>query len=198
MESSSSKPHLIREETSVFARAYGAMEKVKERLDRCCRALESANVPYAVIGGNAVAAWVATVDDGAVRSTRDVDLLMRAEDLPQATETLTAVGFIRDQVMNVTVFLDGPDGKPSQGIHILLAGKKVKDNYASAAPTIDQFATIDDKKVIRLVELVGMKLNSYRRKDQTHLLDMIGVGLIDQSWPAKFEPSLGLNDFKSY
>jgi len=30
-----------------------------------------------------------------------------------------------------------------------------------------------------------------RRKDQVHLLDMIGVGLIDESWPARFPAPLG-------
>ena len=38
-------------------------------------ALNQAGIPYAVVGGNAVASWVATVDAGAVRNTRDVDLL---------------------------------------------------------------------------------------------------------------------------
>ena len=33
-------------------------------------------------------------------------------------------------------------------------------------------------------------LNSYRIKDQVHLLDMIHVGLIDATWPQRFEPSL--------
>ena len=54
----------------VFDRMFGAVEKVRERLDRACKALEEGQVPYAIIGGNAVAAWVATVDDGAVRNTR--------------------------------------------------------------------------------------------------------------------------------
>jgi len=54
-----------REETNcVFERMYRAVELVKQRLDRTCIALRNANVPYAVIGGNAVAAWVATIDDG--------------------------------------------------------------------------------------------------------------------------------------
>ncbi|MBI2478391.1 MAG: hypothetical protein HYV60_07040, partial [Planctomycetia bacterium] len=64
---------LVREQESfVFDRMFGAVEKVRERLERACRALEDAGIPYAVIGGNAVAAWVATKDDGAVRNTRDV------------------------------------------------------------------------------------------------------------------------------
>jgi hypothetical protein len=183
---------LVREqEPFVFDRMFGAVEKVRERLERTCRALEGAGIPYAVIGGNAVAAWVATKDDGAVRNTRDVDILLRDEDLDRATEAMQAVGFHRDKVMDVTVFLDGPDGKPSQGVHVLRAGQKVKESYATPTPQIEQSIMIDGKRIVELTELVGMKLNSYRRKDQTHLQDMIGVGLIDATWPARFEPSLG-------
>jgi hypothetical protein len=36
-----------------------------------------------------------------------------------------------------------------------------------------------------------MKLTSYRRKDQVHVLDMISIGLIDQSWVARLPPALG-------
>jgi len=35
-----------------------------------------------------------------------------------------------------------------------------------------------------------MKLTSYRRKDQVHIQDMISVGLIDQSWPARLPGEL--------
>ena len=187
MQAEEPNPILIREDTPIFNRMFGAVEKVRERLERSCGALEKARVPYAIIGGNAVAVWVATKDDGAVRNTRDVDLLMNSEDLDRATEALSSVGFIRDQVMNVTVFLDGPDGKPSQGIHILLAGQKVKERYASPTPRVEQSQVIENKRVVELVQLVEMKLNSYRDKDKTHLRDMIGVGLIDATWPEKFE-----------
>ena len=63
--------NLVREQSlDVFARMFRAVELVQERLNRACGALREAKVPYAVIGGNAVAAWVATIDDGAVRNTR--------------------------------------------------------------------------------------------------------------------------------
>jgi hypothetical protein len=39
------------------------VEKVRERLRRAAAALEAAGVPYAVAGGNAVAAWVSRVDE---------------------------------------------------------------------------------------------------------------------------------------
>ena len=182
---------LVREQGPfVFDRMFGAVEKVRERLERACRALEESQVPYAVIGGHAVAAWVATIDDGAVRNTQDVDLLLREVDLSRAGDALLRVGFHRDAVMGITVFLDGPDGKPSQGIHVLLAGRKVRESYATPAPDTDAVMLINGKRIVDLSELVGMKLNSYRDKDRTHLRDLIGVGLISKIWPARFPPPL--------
>lgn len=183
---------LVREQAlDVFERMFHAVALVQERLNRACEALNRANIPYAVIGGNAVAAWVATIDDGAVRNTRDVDLLLDEEDLSRATEALQAVGFIRDTVMGTVVFLDGPQGKPSQGLHILWAGRKVKPEYTSPTPTLEQAVVINDKRVVPLEGLVEMKLNSFRDKDRTHLRDMIHIGLIDASWPNRLPPQLG-------
>ncbi len=45
--------------------------------------------------------------------------------------------------------------------------------------------------VVSLEALVRMKLTSYRRKDQVHLLDMIDIELIDSTWPAKYPGELG-------
>ncbi len=184
--------NLVREQgIDIFERMFRAVELVQERLNRACAALQQAQVPYAVIGGNAVAAWVATIDEGAARNTRDVDLLLAEDDLPQATIALQKAGFVRDDVMGTVVFLDGNDGKPSQGLHILIAGRKVRPEYATATPTIDQSVEIQSKRIVELEALVEMKLNSYLRKDQTHLLDMIHVGLVDDSWPDRFPPQLG-------
>ncbi len=61
-----------------------AIEDVTDRLERITRALEQASVPYALVGGQAVALWVASRDPAAVRTTKDVDLLLRHEDLPNA------------------------------------------------------------------------------------------------------------------
>jgi hypothetical protein len=43
---------------------------------------------------------------------------------------------------------------------------------------------------MQLESLVLMKLMSNRDKDRTHLRDLIDVGLIDQTWPAKFPTEL--------
>ncbi len=103
-----------------------------------------------MIGGNAVAAWVATIDDGAVRNTRDVNLLLAEEDLVRATDALQAAGFVRDQVLGTIVFLDGPLGKPSQGLRILMAERKVKPEYVSATPSVHRPVEINDKRIVEL------------------------------------------------
>ena len=43
--------------------------------------------------------------------------------------------------------------------------------------------------MLSLEALVRMKLNSFRRKDQVHLLDLLSVGLIDSSWLARLVPA---------
>ena len=170
----------------VLDRMERAVAKVRERLLRTTSVLNQAGVPYAVVGGNAVASWVASVDEGAVRNTRDIDLLVRRADLPALTTALEQAGFVFD----VAMFLDGPDAKPSESVHLLFAGEKVREDYPLPSPDL---VTIDDPagfRVLNLEELVQMKLLSNRRKDQVHVEDLIGVGLIDQSWLAKLPPVL--------
>ena len=70
-----------------------AVEAVRERTLRATAALKQAGIPYAVVGGNAVAAWVARVDRAAVRNTQDVDILVRRIDFNSVKTTLESVGF---------------------------------------------------------------------------------------------------------
>src|SRR6266567_1468633 len=176
---------------SAWERALMAAEKVKERLRRATKALDDAGVPYAIAGGNAVAEWVGRADEGAVRNTRDVDLLVRRIDLPAVRTALEAAGFVYCQLLDVDMFIDGPQGRPSEAVHILFAGEKVRPDYEHASPDLDESERAAEFQVAKLEALVRMKLIANRRKDQVHLLDLIGVGLIDATWPARFPPPLG-------
>ena len=77
----------------VLERMVGAVQDVRDRLLRATAALDAAKVAYAVIGGNAVAVWVARVDRAAVRNTQDVDILIRRSDLMTVREVLETAGF---------------------------------------------------------------------------------------------------------
>src|SRR5947207_1702712 len=94
-----------------WERMIRAVEKVRDRLLRASAALEKAGIPYAVVGGNAVASWVSSVDEAAVRNTQDVDLLLRRSDLDAATAALAPAGFVRRHVAGIDLFLDGPKAK---------------------------------------------------------------------------------------
>src|SRR5271167_665708 len=165
----------------ILDRMERAVVKVRERLLRATAALNKAGVPYAVVGGNAVASWVATVDEGAVRTTRDIDLLVRRSDLPAIAAALEQAGFVRDELLDVIMFRDGAEGKPSEAVHLLFAGEKTRPDHLLPAPEIQTVNNADNLPVFALVLLISMKLMSIRDKDRTHLRDLIGVRLIDSS-----------------
>jgi len=177
-------------EPAGWERAALAVEKVKERLKRSTAALEQAGVAYAVVGGNAVAEWVGRVDEDAVRNTRDVDILIRRSDLPAAKAALEPAGFVYCRNFDVDMFLDGPDGRPTSAVHLLFAGERVRTGDLAETPAVTDSEPAAGFRVVSLEALARMKLTSFRDKDRTHLRDLIGVGQIDQTWPARLPPVL--------
>ena len=174
----------------ILDRMERAVAKVRERLLRATSALDQAGIPYAVVDGNAVASWVATVDEGAVRNTRDVDLLVRRSDLPAITAALEQAGFVHGEPLDVAMFRDGEDGKPSEAVHLLFVGETTRPDHLLPAPAIETVKDVESFRVITLESLVLLKLMSNRDKDRTHLRDLIGVGLVDAGWLAKLPPEL--------
>ena len=165
-----------------WERMIAAVDAVRERACRATAALAEAEIPHAVIGGNAVAAWVARVDAEAVRNTKDVDLLVRRSDFDRLVAALASVGFVHRNVADVDLFLDGPEGSVRSAIHIVYAGERVRSDYVLAAPDVTDSEAGPDFAVATLEALVRMKLTSFRLKDRVHLLDLLEVGLIDGSW----------------
>jgi hypothetical protein len=169
-----------------------AVEKVRERLMRATAALEAAGIPYAVAGGNAVAAWVSRVDEAAVRNTRDVDILIRRQDLERAKVAFAKAGFVYRHVKSIDRFLDGPEAKARDAVHIIFANEKVRSESISSSPSVHESEADASFRVLSLDALVRMKLTSFRDKDRTHLRDLIDVGLVDQSWLDRLSGQLAL------
>ena len=167
-----------------------AVLRVRERLVRATGALESAGVPYAVAGGNAVGAWIEQIDESVVRATQDVALVARRGDLARVQEALASVGFQYCHAAGVDMFLDGQGAKSRDAVHVLFSGERVRQEYAAPVPDVLESESFTGFRVLKLEALVGMKLTSFRDKDRTHLRDMIGVGLVDAKWPEKFSPEL--------
>ena len=115
-----------------------AVENVRRRLLKACGALDAAGLPYAVAGGNAVALWVSRVDEAAVRNTRDVDILIRREDFNAVKRSLEGVGFVYRHVKSLDAFLDGPDAKVRDAVHVLFANERVRPDAVLPNPDVEE------------------------------------------------------------
>lgn len=157
-----------------------AVERVEKLLADVARALDGAGIDYAVIGGNAVAAWVAMVDEGAVRATKDVDLLVREEDFAAIDEALRPLNMMRIEALGVHMYVHRDAPRPRTGVHLVLANQRIRPDYAHVAPDPKASARLGvGFRIMDLPALVAMKLQAYRRIDQVHIEDLLRIGLID-------------------
>jgi hypothetical protein len=148
-----------------------AVERVRQRL-----------LPYAIVGGNAVAAWVATVDEAAVRNTQDVDVLIRRGDFDAAKAALESAGFVHRKAAGIDLFLDNEGASPRDAVHVIFASEKVRAHEPAANPDVSEATQMGAMRVLNLDALVRIKLTAYRDKDRTHIRDLIDIGLVDVSW----------------
>jgi len=95
-----------------------------EELGNVLGALDDAHVDYVLIGALAVAVW------GAPRATKDIDLLVRREDLTRAMAAVRAIGFTLEALP-----LEFKDGTELQRVN--------KVDAAGGLMTVD-FMLVDD------------------------------------------------------
>ncbi|MEM1354229.1 MAG: nucleotidyltransferase family protein [Planctomycetota bacterium] len=167
--------------TTGYAAFVMAMDRVEKRLRQVTAALDQADIPYAVVGGNAVAAWVAQVDPAATRATKDVDLLVRRDDESRIAEVMQGLGFVRQGLRRFILYIDPEEPSRRSGIHLVWAEVLIRPSYTCPSPSVTEvvrepegFALID------LPALVRMKLTSFRDIDRVHIADLLRVNLIDQ------------------
>ncbi len=91
----------------------------------------------------------------------------------------------------VDMFLEGPGAKARDAIHLIFAGEKVRPEYDFPAPAPSDAVRLPGSlRVLRLEDLIRMKLTSFRRKDQVHLQDLIGVELLGECILPSLPPPL--------
>ncbi len=159
-----------------------AMERVERRLREVTAALDAVGIPYAVCGGNAVAAWVARVDPAATRATKDVDLLVNQADEPRIAQVMGSLGFERRDLRRLVLFIDPEEPSTKSGVHLVWAGTLIRPNYPTPSPGVDE--SVRDPEgflVLDLPALVRMKLTSFRDIDRVHIADLRDAGLIDDA-----------------
>ena len=168
-----------------------AMDRVEKRLKIVAAALDAAGIRYAVIGGNAVAAWVARVDPSATRTTKDVDLLVERVDGERVAAALAAAGFQRHGLRSMVLFVDPEEPSKRCGVHLVWAGDLIRPSYLCPAPSVEE--VVRDSEgfwLLDLPALVRMKLTFYRDIDRVHVADLLSVGLVDETVRRTLPPPL--------
>ncbi len=161
------------------------------RLRRICRALSEASLPFALVGGQAVALWVASRDPAAVRTTKDVDVLLHRDDLPRARAAASSAGMDYFELLGVGMFLDRDDPNPRHAVRLVWAAEKVRPEYELPSPAIDDRQELSPGiPVVSLAGLVRMKLLANRDQDRLHLRDLIDVGLVQREMIEGLPPEL--------
>ncbi len=168
-----------------------ALDDVTQRLVRITGALSAAHVPFALVGGQAVALWVATKDPAAVRTTKDVDVLVRRVDLPAVRKAALTVGMEYFEVLGVGMLLERDDPNPRRAVPLVWAGEKVRPEYPLPSPAVTESVSLEpETPVVSLLGLARMKLMPNRDHDRVHLRDMIDVGLVNRDMLAQLPPEL--------
>ena len=130
------------------------------------------------------------MNPAAVRNTPDVDLLLGRDDFPRIVASMNAAGFCYSKFSTGEGFLESPDSDPGDAVCILFAGEKLPREFEYDAPDVSESHRGGEFQVINLEPLVRIELASFRISNSVHLRDLIDVGLIDATWPARFPPVL--------
>jgi hypothetical protein len=155
------------------------VEQLFALLERLHSALTNAGIEYRVIGGMAVFFQVSARDADAARLTRDVDIAVDRADLDRIAKAAETFGFRHRHVAGIDMLVNAEAPKAKSAVHLVFIREKVRPTDLSAIPDFSApTKTVEGFLLAPVLDLVRMKLTSFRIKDKTHLIDMDSVGLI--------------------
>ncbi|HTD44299.1 MAG TPA: hypothetical protein VK687_08970 [Bryobacteraceae bacterium] len=143
--------------------------------------LTAEGIPHELIGGLAVLVHVEEADPMHATLTRDVDLMVRREDLERIKEAAAKNGFRFRHTAGVDMLLYGHADSARNAVHLIFSGEKVRSNQANPNPPIapeKKRILGEDVPVIPVADLLRMKLSAFRDKDRVHVRSMDAAGLI--------------------
>jgi hypothetical protein len=156
-------------------------KRVKELFDLAElveKAFSSAGLDYRVVGGLAAYLYVEEAEPDAGRLTKDIDIVVRREDLEKIAKAVEPFGLKHRHVAGVDMLVQIGQPSARRAVHMIFTGEKVRQEYPEPAPEMGAGRTIQGVRLVPLVDLIRMKLTSFRLKDQMHLKDLDEVGAI--------------------
>ena len=158
-----------------------------ERVDRAFRA---AGLEYRVVGGLAAYLYVEEAEPDAGRLTRDIDIVVRREDLEKIAAAAGSAGLEYRHAAGVDMLVQAGEPSARRAVHMAFSGEKVRAQYPEAVPMLGEPKTLRGLRLLPLADLVRMKLTSFQLKDQAHVQDLDEAGLITREEEAALSPIL--------
>ncbi|MBM3753877.1 MAG: nucleotidyltransferase family protein [Acidobacteria bacterium] len=163
-------------------------------LQKLSTPLEDAGVQHELVGGLAVFLHVENADSTHSSLTRDIDVMIRREDLPRIVEIAEASGFRFRHSAGLDMLLYGETSSPRNAVHLWYSGEKVKSSQVEAHPNLHPVRVGlhgQEFWVIPVADLLRMKLSSFRDKDRVHVRGMDAAGLITSDVERSLGDELG-------
>jgi hypothetical protein len=173
----------------ILQRMVNAVERVRRRLHAVSEAFRSARVDHAIIGEQAAAAWVATVDPCAVRSSPAIEVLIRPGDVDRSLPGLCQAGFAPVSRGSSLALLEAHNPNPRETVTLVIAGE-ISPRHSTAHPDPIESEVLGRLQIVALRPLVVWMLDRDTLIDRVCVRDLLNIGLINQSWTAKLPPIL--------
>lgn len=142
------------------------------------KAFSAAGLEYRVIGGLATYLYVEEAEPDAGRLTKDIDIVVRREDLDKIAKAVEPFGLKYRHVAGVDMLVQTGQPSARRAVHMIFTGEKVRQEYSEPVPEMRPSRTIKGVRLVPVADLIQMKLTSFRLKDQMHLKDLDEVGVI--------------------
>jgi hypothetical protein len=179
-------PEAIFEESSLYFSQQGDLYKTLKNL---AGRLDKANIPYALIGGMAMA------QHGFVRMTEDIDILLTPEGLATFKNEALGRGYVLAFQGAAKTFRDTDTGVR---IEVITAGEYPGDGLPKPVSFPNPQAASIEKgsfKVITLEKLIELKVASgltspHRRRDLADAQDLIRALQLEKEFAHKLDESV--------
>jgi hypothetical protein len=166
------------------------VEQLFDVLRRVSDALQKAGIEHRLVGGLAIYLHIQRQDPEKARLTSDVDLGVRREDLDRIREAVIPFGFQFRHAAGVDMLVDKANPDKRSRVHFVFLGEKVRPEYLAEVPASAPEKTKQGVVIAPVKDLVQMKLTSFRLKDQVHIQDLDGAGLITPEVERSLIPEL--------
>ncbi len=166
------------------------VEQIFDLAQRIEQAFSTTGLEYRVVGGLAAYLYVEEQDPDAGRLTRDIDVVVRREDLPKIAKAVEPLGLEYRHVAGVDMLVQAGQPSARRAVHLIFSGEKVRVEYPEPVPGMGVPRRVKGIRLMPVADLIRMKLTSFRAKDETHLKDLDEAGLITPEIEAALPPLL--------